>query len=110
MGLYPRRDLPLLRPCPAASTSCRQSPSGSNVPAASEQGTRHWGGRRLALGAGRGSPTAHGALPGRSAAVLFSSTRGLCEESTVRSAGQPGATKAQGLAWDYLVQGARVSV
>lgn len=50
MGLYPRRDRPLLRPCPAASTSCRQSPAGSDVPVASEQGTQDWGGKNSPSG------------------------------------------------------------
>lgn len=110
MGLYPRRDLPLLRPCPAASTSCRQSPAGSNVPVASElhmglgrQETRPWG--RLSF------PHSSWRSPGKTCvAELCSNARGFREGGRGRSAGQPGATKGQGLAGDCSVQGSRVSV
>ena len=39
-----------------------------------------------------------------------SNARGFCEGGREGSAGQPGATKAQGLAGDCLMQGSRVSV
>lgn len=49
--------------------------------------------------------------PGKTCvAELHSNARGFCEGGRRRSAGQPGATKARGLAGDCSVQGSRVSV